>query len=240
MHWPWESFRDEKWLNFIIYQSGHGDDAKTLNWIHSGPPAKHWPDGPARPFINVEPPYEGHLGYQSKKPHTDYTTRRAIYWSLLNAPTAGVSYGAHGVWSWHTAVGQPPTDHPGTGVAKTWREALSFPGSTQMKYLEMFFTSIDWWSLRPDATLVAQQPNSDDPGAHISSARSERGDLAVFYLPIGGAIKLDRTALKKSLHAQWFNPRNGQRIVATAVDQDLFSAPDQQDWVLLLSQKRRI
>ena len=26
MHWPWESFRNEKWLDFIIYQSGHGDE----------------------------------------------------------------------------------------------------------------------------------------------------------------------------------------------------------------------
>ena len=142
MHWPWESFRDEKWLDFIIYQSGHGDDANALRWIHSGPPSRHWEDPPPRPFINLEPPYEGHLGYQSRKPHSDYTTRRAIYWSLLNAPTAGVTYGAHGVWSWHTAVGQPPTDHPKTGIAKTWREALSFPGSTQMKYLEEFFASI--------------------------------------------------------------------------------------------------
>jgi hypothetical protein len=90
----------------------------------------------------LEPPYEGHLGYQSRIPHSAYHTRRAIYWSLLSVPTAGVTYGSHGVWSWHTAVGQPPTDHPDTGVAKTWREALSFPGSTQMRYLTEFFNSL--------------------------------------------------------------------------------------------------
>ena len=50
MNWPWESFRNEKWLDFIIYQSGHGDDANSLRWIHSGPPSKHWRDSPPRPL----------------------------------------------------------------------------------------------------------------------------------------------------------------------------------------------
>ena len=236
-YWPWESFRDEKWLDFIIYQSGHGDDANAMRWIHSGPPSRHWADPPPRPVINLEPPYEGHLGYQSRRPHSDYSSRRAIYWSLLNAPTAGVTYGAHGVWSWHTAVGQPPTDHPNTGIAKTWREALSFPGSTQMKYVENFFTSIAWWTLRPDNNLLAEQPDGDAPVAHVSGARSENGDLAVFYLPVGGRLKLKKGALKEGLHAEWFSPRTGERVSIKRSAQEGFLSPDQQDWVLLLSGK---
>jgi Protein of unknown function (DUF4038)/Domain of unknown function (DUF5060)/Putative collagen-binding domain of a collagenase len=237
MHWPWESFRDETWLDFIIYQSGHGDDANTLRWIHSGPPSQHWQDPPPRPFINLEPPYEGHLGYQSRQPHSDYATRRAIYWSLLNAPTAGVTYGAHGVWSWHTAVGQPPTDHPDTGVAKTWREALSFPGSVQMQYLDEFFTSIAWWTLRPDANLLAEQPGDDDPARHVSGSRSGSGDLAVMYLPVGGRLTLREGILREGLDAEWFDPRSGRRIPIQSSGQRVFHAPDQQDWVLLLSNK---
>jgi uncharacterized protein DUF4038/uncharacterized protein DUF5060/collagenase-like protein with putative collagen-binding domain len=237
MHWPWESFRHEKWMDFIIYQSGHGDDANTLRWIHSGPPHQHWQDPPPRPFINIEPPYEGHLGYQSHKPHSDYATRRAIYWSLLNAPTAGVTYGAHGVWSWHTAVGQPPTDHPNTGVAKTWREALSFPGSTQMKYLEQFFTSIAWWTLRPDDNLLAEQPGGDDPARYVSASRSEKGDLAVIYLPVGGKVRLRGGKLKDGLQGEWFDPRSGQRTLIQTSDWRLLDAPNQQDWVLLLRNK---
>jgi hypothetical protein len=236
MHWPWESFRDEKWLDFITYQSSHGDDADALRWIHSGPPHQHWQDSPPRPFINLEPPYEGHLGYQSRKPHTDYTTRRAIYWSLLNAPTAGVTYGAHGVWSWHTAVGQPPTDHRDTGIAKTWREALSFPGSTQMKYLAELFTSLAWWTLRPDDHLLAEQPG-DDPARHVSVARSEEGDLAVIYMPVGGSLSLKQGILKEGLQAEWFDPRNGQRMSAGSSGQTTFEAPDQKDWVLVLQKQ---
>jgi Protein of unknown function (DUF4038)/Domain of unknown function (DUF5060)/Putative collagen-binding domain of a collagenase len=237
MRWPWASFHGEKWLDFIIYQSGHGDDTKALSWIHSGPPSQHWQDPPPRPLINLEPPYEGHLGYQSLKPHTDYTTRRAIYWSLLNAPTAGVTYGAHGVWSWHTAAGQPPTDHPNTGTAKTWREALSFPGSRQMKYLDEFFSSIAWWTLRPDDNLIAKQSDGNNPAEHVSGARSESGDLAVFYLPVGGRLNLKKGALKNRLQAEWFNPRAGQRTSIKGSTQEVLHSPDQQDWVLLLRNK---
>lgn len=237
LRWPWVRFHDEKWLDFIIYQSGHGDDANTLRWIHSGSPSRHWQDPPPRPFINLEPPYEGHLGYQSRKPHSDYSTRRAIYWSLLNAPTAGVTYGAHGVWSWHTAVGQPPTDHPTTGVAKTWREALSFPGSTQMKYLEEFFTSIAWWTLRPDDNLLAEQPDGDDPVRHVSASRSENGDLVVLYLPMGGGVRIKDNALRKDLQATWFDPRSGQTMLTQSSEANVFQAPDRQDWILLLHSK---
>ncbi len=235
MLWPWDSFRNETWLSFLVYQSGHGDDAETLRWIHSGSPSQHWQDSPARPFINIEPPYEGHLGYQSHKPHTDYSTRRAIYWSLLNAPTAGVTYGAHGLWSWHTAVGQPPTDHPGTGVARTWREALSFPGSTQMTYLDELFESIAWWRLRPDEGLIATQPAGDDPARHVAASRSEDGDLALLYLPVGGSATLKEGVLRDGLKAEWFNPRTGKRTPVPTPRAGEFLAPDAQDWVLLLS-----
>jgi len=237
MHWPWESFRNETWLDFVIYQSGHGDDAKALRWIHSGPPNQHWPDPPPRPFINLEPPYEGHLGSRSHQPHSDYATRRAIYWSLLNAPTAGVTYGAHGVWSWHTAPGQPPTDHPDTGIAKTWREALSFPGSTQMRHVAAFFDSITWWKLRPDASLLAEQPAGDDPARHVSTSRSESGDLAVIYLPVGGRVRLKEGVLRDGLRAEWFDPRTGRRTIIQGPLGTDFLAPDQQDWVLLLSSR---
>jgi hypothetical protein len=235
MLWPWERFRDETWLDFLVYQSGHGDSGATWRWLHSGPASRHWPDPPPRPIINIEPPYEGHLGYDSRRPHSDYSTRRAIYWSLLNAPTAGVTYGAHGVWSWHTAVGQPPTDHPSTGVAKTWREALSFPGSFQMKHLEGFFTSIAWWRLRPDPRLIVGPAGGGDSARHIAASRSEEGDLAVVYLPAGGNVRLDASVLKAGLKAEWFDPRTGSRSPVPGPPASEFRAPDSRDWVLLLS-----
>jgi hypothetical protein len=234
MLFPFEPFREEKWLDFMIYQSGHGDDAPTLQWIHSGPVSEFWRKAPPRPLINLEPPYEGHLGYQSRKPHTDYATRRAIYWSLLNAPTAGVTYGAHGVWSWHTKPGEPPTDHPTTGAAPAWRDGLKFAGSTQMKYLGQFFRSIPWWQLVPDDKLLATQPSGDDPARHVSASRSEKGDLILLYLPVGATVSLRPDVPVANLRAEWFDPRTGERSVLKNATGNTFAAPDTKDWVLLL------
>lgn len=225
-----EFFRHEKWLSLIGYQSGHGDNDATLSWIHSGPPAKEWQLAPARPFLNLEPPYEDHVAYHSKQRHTDYTVRRACYWSLLNAPTAGLTYGAHGIWSWEIEPKEPLL-HKGTGIAKPWFEAMKLPGSEQMKYLHELFASLRWWELRPDATLVRGQSN--DPAKFIAAGRTTSGDAALLYLPVGGNVNVNATITR----AEWFNPRNGQRQAATA-EQGSFRAPDAQDWVLQLQLRK--
>ncbi len=234
MQWPFDEFQGEAWMDLIGYQSGHGDGARALQWLHSGPPARKWRDGPARPVINLEPPYEDHLAYQSKQPHDARSVRRAAYWSLLCAPTAGLTYGAHGIWSWETEA-KTPLNHASTGTAKPWHEAVSLPGSAHMKLLADFFASLPWWQLRPDEEgLLAAQPGAEDPARHIAAARTQKGDVAVLYLPAGGAVTLKPGALGSGPHAEWFDPRTGARTPARSAGQDTFQAPDAQDWVLLL------
>ncbi|MCX7047678.1 MAG: DUF4038 domain-containing protein, partial [Candidatus Sumerlaeota bacterium] len=233
MNWPYDAFLGEKWLSAFGYQSGHGDDAKTLRWIYSGLPSHKWSQGPARPVLNLEPPYEDHTAYQSKKRHTAYNVRRAVYWSLLCAPPAGVTYGAHGIWSWPETP-QTPIEHAGTGVAKPWREAMNFPGSTQMGYMVELFTSVEWWRLRPDEKLIAQPPQgSEDAARYMSAARSEKGDLAMIYLPVGGAVTINAQSLAQGLKAEWFDPRSGKRTPAASAQANEYKAPDEMDWVLV-------
>jgi hypothetical protein len=234
MHWPWDGFQQEEWLSALGYQSGHGDDARTLQWIHSGPPAENWNKPPARPVINLEPPYEDHLAYQSRERHSAYNVRRAVYWSLLNAATAGVSYGAHGVWSWQTSPGVP-LNHERTGEAKPWHEAIQLPGSTQMRHMAGLFTSLPWWRLRPAQSLLAEQPGAKDPARFISAALSEDKDAAVFYLPLGGTLRLQAGALPPRLSiAEWFDPRSGERKPAEG-KAGAYQAPGKEDWLLVLS-----
>jgi Protein of unknown function (DUF4038)/Domain of unknown function (DUF5060)/Putative collagen-binding domain of a collagenase len=233
MHWPWDGFQNEKWLSALGYQSGHGDDAATLRWIHSGPPAQEWPKPPARPIINLEPPYEDHVAYQSRKRHTAYNVRRAMYWSLLNAPTAGVSYGAHGVWSWQTSSGVP-LNHERSGEAKPWQEAILLPGSTHMRYMAELFRSLPWWRLRPAPALLAGQPGAKDPARFVSAALSQDNDAAIFYLPAGEKIRLNTAALPQKLsQAEWFDPRTGEPRPAGGSG-GVYQAPGREDWVLVL------
>ena len=228
MQWRFEPFYDAPWLDLLIYQSGHGDDAETLRWIHSGPVSEAWQET-TRPIINSEPPYEDHIAYQSGEPHTAYTVRRAVYWSLLNAPTAGVSYGAHGVWSWQTEPGVP-LNHERTGTAQPWEEAVNLEGGQDMAHVAELFTSFDWWTLRPAQDLLAEQPGGDDPARFVAAARAESGLPAVLYFPTGGSVTL---ATDVGGEGYWFNPRDGSRTSATPEGERTYTAPDEQDWVLV-------
>lgn len=232
MHWVDDEFRNEEWFSFNGYQSGHGDDEPTLRWLCEGPPAKDWKKEPHHPYINLEPNYEGHISYQSRKAFTDRDVRRAVYWSLLVSPTAGVTYGAHGIWSWQLEEGVP-LDHPGTGVASPWHEAMKMPGSSQMKHLKDFFLHIKWWKLMPaPELLLVEQPGIENPRKFIASARSE--DCAVLYLTEGMDVKVNTKLINGAKIARWFDPRTGVWSEAIKVNNDIetFKAPNNEDWVL--------
>lgn len=234
MNWPWDAWREETWLDVLGYQSGHGDDARTLAWIHSGPVSRAWASPPVRPIINLEPPYEDHLGYQSRKPHTDSSVRRAVYWSLLSAPPAGVTYGGHGIWSWQTAEGQPPVDHPSTGVARPWRAALNLPAAAQMGHLAALFAEIGWWELRPAPQILASQPGEKDPAQFVAAAQSGGRSLTMVYLPAGGKVQFRPATLPAQRRAEWFDPRTGKWAPATITESLEVPAPDRGDWVLVI------
>lgn len=235
MQWVWKEFIEEKWYDIIGYQSGHGDDDKTLRWLTEGPSTEDWTKLPHKPMINLEPPYEGHLGYQSKKPITADMTRRALYWSLLNVPSAGVTYGAHGVWGWDEGT-KPPTDHPGTGTPLPWKKALVMPGAEQIKYLHDFFTTNDFSRLRPTPMFIVNQPGRENPGRFVAAARSDAKDVLIVYVPEDRTIEIKLDALPPSPNVNWLNPRTGEHSPAVAVvtqNTCQFPTPSEGDWLLI-------
>jgi hypothetical protein len=235
MQWVLREFQQEAWLDIQGYQSGHGDDEKTLRWMTEGPPSKDWTLEPARPFINLEPPYENHVAYQSRTRIAPLTVRRAVYWSLLNAPTAGVTYGGHGVWGWDDGT-KPPTDHSGSGIPLPWREAVVMPAAEQMAHVASLFNSIDFWRLRPAPDALAEQPGREAAARFIAAAASEKGDLLVVYTPEARTLPLQRNALPRG-RATWHNPRTGERASASGRREGAivrFETPAEGDWVLVV------
>jgi hypothetical protein len=233
---PFDEFCDEAWLDIIGYQSGHGDDADTLRWLVAGPPAQLWRHDPPRPFINLEPPYEYHISYQSRQRITPAMVRRALYSSLLITPPAGVTYGGHGVWGWDDGT-SPPEAHDGTGVPLPWREALRMPGAEQVAHLAALFNALDWPRLRPAPELLAAQPGEADPARFLAAARADEGDLALVYIPVDREIALQLNGLQPGLRARWFDPRTGGFAPAAAAGDgqtQRFTTPAEGDWVLVL------
>jgi hypothetical protein len=236
MQWVWKEFIGEKWYNFVAYQSGHGDDDKTMRWLQDGPMTEDWTKMPHKPFVNLEPPYENHLGYQSKKPHTQESVRRAIYWSLLDTPTAGVTYGGHGVWGWDDGS-KPPADHAGTGTPMPWQKALTMPGAEQMKHLADFFNSFDFWRLRPAPVAVVNQPGAQAPAKYIAAAKSDQKDLLILYIPEERSVEVKLNLMPNSPNVTWINPRTGEKSPAVAVvttDTCQFPTPAEGDWILFM------
>ena len=129
-----DSFRDEKWLTAIGYQSGHDVDDATNNWIHHGPPSRDWGKLPHRPIVNLEPAYEWQPSYSKNVPISSNHVRRALYWSLLSTPTAGVSYGVAGVWGWDDGDRATP-GYPSAGTPPNWRESVTYEGGEQVVHL---------------------------------------------------------------------------------------------------------
>lgn len=233
-NWPWADWREEKWLTFLGYQSGHGDGAATWKWLVAGPPGAAADAEPRRPIVNLEPAYEDHLAYQSKKPHSAYNVRRACYASLLVDAPAGVTYGAHGIWSWELEAGKTPRDHGGSGVARPWKEAAQLPGSFDVQRMAAAFEGFRWWKLRPAPQRIKAAPPSDDPGRFTLAAASEDGRLLVAYLAAGGTVQLDLAGFDAAAPAYWFDPRTGKKVEAKADEAGRFAAPDEQDWLLVV------
>jgi hypothetical protein len=238
MHWVLQEFLNESWIDVHGYQSGHGDDDRTLQWMTSGPPTTGWTIEPRRPFINLEPPYEHHLAYQSKQPIPAEFVRRAVYWSLLNAPIAGTSYGGHGVWGWDDGT-KPPTDHAGSGTPLPWRQALVMPGAEQMAHVASLFTSIDYWRLRPTPGALAEQPGASATSRFVAVASTPERDLLVAYTPERTVIAI-HAAMVPSGQTRWFDPRTGARSSATAARDGAvvrFEPPGPGDWLLVVTPK---
>jgi hypothetical protein len=235
-----ETFGAETWLDIVGYQSGHSTSDEVLRWLVEGPPSTDWALEPTRPFINLEPPYEGFVGPGddgvTRKPLDTAAVRRSTYWSLLVSPTAGVTYGGHGVWGWDDGSG-PPFGHPNVGTPLPWREALGLPGSWEMQHLASLMASLSWWRLMPAPALLARQPGKDHVKSHVAAARTDDGSLALVYMPHEMGVDLRLDSLQQPLRGTWFDPRTGARREVNARvpgGEWGVATPGAGDWVLIL------
>lgn len=233
MDWALHDFADEPWMDVVGYQSAHGDNEAYLRWIPEGPPATSWRLAPARPFINLEPPYEGHLATHSRQPFDAATVRRHIFWSLLASPVAGVAYGGHGVWGWDDGTGAPFA-HAQTGPAPHWREALDLPGALSMRHLADVMASLPWTTLVPAPELLAEQPGHDDARHTVVASRGDGGRQALVYVPRGSRLRLNPDLISGPARGVWFDPRGGARHDAALATDGAAPTLDGEDWLLLL------
>lgn len=200
--WIGDTYAKEPWLDIVGYQSSHGTDRSTVEFITRGPATSQWDKLPPRVYINMEPCYE-EIGHRVGADNV----RAAAYWSLLATPVAGVSYGANGIWPWIRS-GEKIMNHGSLAdwPPSSWKASLSLPGSQQIGYLAKFMRQLPWAGLQPDSTLLAEQAEATDFEKFVPVVRSHDYRLVIAYLPPHTTAKI-RNVARVSYQIGWFDPQ---------------------------------
>ncbi len=167
-------------LSCYAYQAGHHFDQQDRTWEL----AQQYLDlDVRRPIVDLEPCYEGH-GYGGGGGRWSRAeVRAATWWSILGGASAGIGYGAHGLWQWHRPGAEFTS--PGFSLAPfPWEVALHFPGADDIALAARIVT---------DAGLIGAEPAQGllhEPYPGVRAALGRQGELGV-YLPYAGRVEID-------------------------------------------------
>ena len=230
-------FRDQAWVDVFASQPVAAPSENALKAAFAGPFSQEWTRQPARPLLAVSPCENGFIG-QTGKRFSPTEVRQAIYWSLLLAPPAGLSYSAQGVVNWDQTTSPKTAGDLGADMP-LWQKALFLPAGKQMFHLAGLMNSVPFWRLRPEPKLVAVQAGDTDPRHYLAAAATEANRLVTVYVPEQGTVQLSTERLPPAPTLTWFNPRTGETAPAVAVMGDTCQvpAPAPGDWLLELTAK---
>ena len=228
-------FHNDKWLDFNMFQSGHGEhnnqNYKITNKILNLPTTK--------PVLDGEPCYEDHpINWNGENGWFDeFDSRRAGWWSVL-AGACGHTYGNHNIWQMWL-----PDRSPVSAARTPWTQALDYPGAFQAGYMKEFFEKFDWPLLAPKPEIIKNAPNTN--GKEVLAAAASDGSFIVAYSPYGMNMTLNLNELDAdNATAKWFNPRNNSYIDLGEIrvrNEVIFDPPADpkrgNDWVLLIRAK---
>jgi hypothetical protein len=169
-------------LDFYSYQAGHTFAEQHLTWDLA---EQYLGCTVRRPIVDLEPCYEGHgYGHGGGGDRWDRRqVRAATWWSILGGASAGIGYGAHGLWQWH----RPGTRFTSPGFSLEpfpWEVALQFPGADDVALAAKIVA---------DSGLIGAEPAQNllvDALVGVRAALGRGGELGV-YLPEAGEVVLD-------------------------------------------------
>lgn len=234
LSWIGDTYEDEPWYEVYTYQSSHSKAEGTVNWINKGPVTDRWSKIRPLPFINSEPLYE-----DIQKDASPQDIRNAWYWSVFATPVAGITYGANGIWPW-LREGEEIENHGPSGHVSRWKESLELPGSIQMGYLNQLFSRFNWWELKPNQSLLVQQPGEESFDQFISVLSDPERKLVLVYSPQKGNFSLNQVS-GSSYKVIWFNPATNEYLSGKSIQMNQIAAfenPFEGDAVLILEKEK--
>ncbi|GAE31533.1 apiosidase-like domain-containing protein [Alkalihalobacillus hemicellulosilyticus] len=169
-------------LDFYMFQSGHNIQFQSMSYEL----AEEFSNKPIRrPALNSEPCYE-QMGYSRNQygRFSRFDVRKSAWQSLLSGAEAGITYGAHGIWSWHKKgkgfglVGEA-FDRP-----YEWRDAVKFEGAWDYAFMKKVFQLFKIKNLQPLDILLK---NTEE----IRVASSDDEMKILIYVPVNTTVKLN-------------------------------------------------
>ncbi|HCS74156.1 MAG TPA: hypothetical protein DIW17_09805, partial [Clostridiales bacterium] len=205
---------------FHMIQSSH---SRTSHEVITNYASKNRELIPIKPVLNGEPPYE-QIGYWNEGVRAERSYVRYVAWiSILAGANAGITYGAHGLWSWHRE-GEVFANESMWMMPEDWRIALRYEGANDFIRLKKFFESIPWWELEPNNNIILNNDGS------IVAASTPDQSIIVAYVREAHSFDIDIPRCNK-FDIQWFDPISGKYENAKAEHEDgTFLHIDQNFW----------
>lgn len=236
-----EHFHTATWLDFNMIQTFS---------INSGVATlveNDWNKLPSKPTINAEPAYEDRDREITNDPVTAWKVRYEAYTSVFQG-AFGHTYGHTDIWQVKDANNQFVNTN-----GQDWWLDLNAEGAEAMKHLRALIESRPFLTRKPSQSAILGQAGNYNNLERVYATGDSNGGYLFVYFPQEGIGKtIDLTLVNgPTLHAWWFNPRNGQVYDANGnltaqpfaiydnsnTPQRLFNPPgsnNTQDWVLVL------
>jgi len=253
------SLHDEEWLDFNMYQSGHGNHYSDV-YRYAEHDALLYP---RKPFLDGEPAYEDigvafwsnwsipkaqtaadtvspidHTG-RLRDPSvykgglfTDADVRVHGYWNFLSG-ACGYTYGNNAIWQmWD--YGDPYA----IPCNMNWREAMDRPGSDDLRHMRYIFEKRPFWKLIPDQSVIfGPNPGNEK---HLQAAIAKDGSFIMVFHSVGQPAMIRLDGLGNEIFGWWYDTREGTVIEIGSIENSgirEFTPPTSgkgNDWLLVL------
>lgn len=198
------NLEQKEWLDFHMYQSSHN---KRSEHVAAKCSAECRAYQTVKPVLNGEPIYE-QIGFYRESGCADRGFIRKTGWySILSGGNAGITYGAHGLWSWHRE-GEEFFPEAAWHMPADWKAAIKFEGSDDYARMKNFFEKQTWWELEP-----APQIYSEELKDQIIVAASKDRSFIVAYAKDCSSFNLELPEVSE-YKGSWFNPVSEEEVNA--------------------------
>jgi Protein of unknown function (DUF4038)/Putative collagen-binding domain of a collagenase len=188
-----------------------------------------------RTSLSSLPPLMGEDWYEREHSMTGFQTRQEGYWETLSGCYLGRMFGNGSIYGFNSPNGGLPSP-------PTWQSELDSVGSVGHQHQGELMSSRKHQLMIPDINHTVLTAGFGSGATLSVAARTSDGQTIIAYLSDGSAtaktIDMTKiTTVTSTINAWWYNPRTGRATFINKFPNTgsrKFSAPDKNDWVLVL------